>query len=140
MKKIAALLGVLVVILNLIGCNYDPYADKRPSDYGDSIWICELPSSWFVVDLSIEDYYDPEGEITVDGVIYRCKLYFIHQTNQVCIDVLSPAKSNKKMGEIWGECTFSEKSLIIYINHERDTIYNGKYETISFFRQDITSN
>ena len=119
--------------MNLSACNYDPYSGRRPYDYGDARWSCDLIDAYFTVDLSKEDYYYPEGEMKINNTIYKFKLYFVHQTNQIFLSVFEN-KSNLKIGELCGECSFSEKTLTIEVDSKRDTIFDGRYPTIIFIR------
>lgn len=133
MKKIIIFIYITIVLLNLSACNYDPYSGRRPYDYGDARWSCDLIDAYFTVDLSKEDYYYPEGEMKINNTIYKFKLYFVHQTNQIFLSVFEN-KSNLKIGELCGECSFSEKTLTIEVDSKRDTIFDGRYPTIIFIR------
>ena len=66
----------------LTGCNHDKYADKRPSDFGDALWICstEKYNIWFSVNTEEEEYYNPKGEITIDEACQQIKQYYISKT------------------------------------------------------------
>ncbi len=85
MKRLVIL--VLCVIMCLTGCQFDPYSDQRPPDYGDALWVCDEFDIWFIVDTEKEDYYYPEGELQIGDTTYFCKFYFIHQTNQLHISI-----------------------------------------------------
>ena len=74
MKKIVIL--ACCILLFLTGCNFDPYSDQRPTDYGNAIWACDEYNMWFCVDLEKEDYYNPEGELQINDDTYFCKFYF----------------------------------------------------------------
>lgn len=138
MKRTVVFFCILVLIM--CSCTFDPYSGRRPSDYGNAKWVCEELNAWFAVDLSQEDDGDPKGELELDGNRYPIKLYFIHQTNQVFLVVMKSnlIDENTDMGELWGECSFSKEKLIIHINDpERDTLFDGKYESLSFYRKEL---
>ena len=123
MKKVVILTCCILIFLT--GCNFDPYSDQRPPDYGNALWVCDEYNIWFVVDLEKKDYYDPEGELQSNDITYFCKFYFIHQTNQLHINVYpleyanipdASRDRNAVIGIIEGHCTFSDKSFIFTID------------------------
>lgn len=142
MKRAGVFLCCILTLL--ITCACDPYSGKRPFDYGRATWICEEYSIWFCVDMEQEDYYYPKGKIQLNGNIYFCKFYFIHQTNQVSISVypleyenISDAAldTNFMFGELHGECKFSEDSFVLFVDEARDTVFDGRVDQMIFVRQ-----
>lgn len=141
MKKSIVFFFSMCMTLFLVGCMGDPYADKRPYDYGDAKWVCESPNIYFVVDTSHEDYYNESvGEIEIDGNMYPCTFGFIHQTNQVWVNIFADnlLSLDSRIGELHGDCDFSEDSLTIHIDTKLSTVWNGKYESITLDRLDLT--
>ena len=134
MKKLVMLVCIIAILLCASSCNFDPYSGKRPYDYGNAEWTCEEISARFVVDEAREEYYYPEGEIEVGDTAYRLKLYFVHQTNQVIISAFDGV-TDAKIAELYGECLFSENELCIEVDAERDTLFEGKHETITFVKK-----
>ncbi len=128
-------------MLFLTGCNYDPYSGQRPCEYDHTKWSCEDINAWFVVDNDIENYTDPEGEIIINGKTYPIKVYFIGGTNRIFLNVYNSRISpENKLGEIYAGCTFSETHMTININvteYDRDTLFNGRYKTLTFKREDL---
>ena len=139
MKKAVFVCWVLILSVYFISCMGDPYSDKRPFDYGYSQWICEDPYIYFTVDTTEEEYYYPKGEIEINGELYPCEFSFIHQTNVLDILVYNyrykDTSIEYKLGEIDGECDFSPDILIFHIDKERDNIFDGKYDTFTFYRK-----
>ncbi len=142
MKRITLLLLSLLLIVSLFsGCNWDPYSGKRPYDYGDAKWICEDPLVWFEVDTEDEEFYEPGGEATVDGEIMPVELVFVHQTKTVFIsryidpDAGLTAEEYANRESLEGECLFFPEALVVRVNKERDTLFGGKYDELTFIRK-----
>ena len=137
MKKAGFLCLLLILTAIFTSCFWDPYSDKRPFDYGDAQWVCEELPIYFTVDTEEEEYYYPKGKIEIDGVIYPCEFFFIHKTNELGINVyktedLSP---DNLLGEIDGDCDFFPDTLVFHIDKKWDTIFDGKYETLTFYKK-----
>ena len=140
MRKAFALILGVILALSLGGCNYDLYSGKRPYDYGAAKWVCEEASVWFTVDPDAKEYYSPEGEIQIGDQTKPCKLFFIHQTDQVSLTILKTERPNDNElydGELEGVCTFSPDRLVIKVDTGNDTIFGGKYEELIFVRTPI---
>ena len=142
MKKLVIV--VFCILICLTGCQFDPYSDQRPPDYGNAFWLCDEFNIWFVVDTEREDYYCPEGEIEIDDTAYFCKFYFIHQTNQLLISIYPLEYANipdesrnrsAKIGTIEGECTFSENSFVFTIDAVKCDIFDEKPTQLTFQRR-----
>ena len=43
-------------------------------------------------------------------------------------------------GIITGECDFSPETLVIHVDREEDTLLNGKYETLTFHREELSGS
>ena len=139
MIKKLIILGCCMVLL-LTGCNYDKYADKRPFDYGDALWSCSTDKCeiWFKVDTEQDEYYYPEGQITISDDTYFCKFYFIHQTNQLSICVYPDKFSQDDViFEISGECDFSKESFTLHIDKSNDTLFDNTMKELTFSRIEI---
>ena len=143
MKKTIIL---ICTILLLTGCNFDPYSDQRPADYGDALWVCDEYKIWFSVDLEKEDYYHPEGELDIKDNTYFCKFYFIHQTNQLHISIYPVEYANipdklrdrhAVIGSIEGECSFSSESFVFTIDYVSGDIFDGTMEEMTFQKKEL---
>ena len=141
MKRLVILISC--VLMCLIGCQFDPYSDQRPPDYGDAFWACDEFNIWFIVDTEKEDYYDPEGELQNNDTTYFCKFYFIHQTNQLHISIYPfeyatiPDASRDKsavIGAIEGECSFSDDSFVFTIDTIKGDIFDKTATQLTFQR------
>ncbi len=135
-KKEFCFLCLFLFILSLTSCMRDPYADKRPVDYGDAVWVSENPEIYFTVDTSSEEHYYPIGYVLVDGKQYLCDFSFVHQTNRLIIYIFDgdTVVPNGWIGQIDGNCDFSPDSFVMHI--EGDTVFAGKYESITFYKND----
>ena len=142
LRRFVELICVVAFCFALNSCNFDPYSDTRPFDYGDAKWICKNPEAWFLVDLTQEEYYYPKGEIIFNNQSIQVKFRFIHQTNQVFIDLLNCGDSSSITGYdslLDGKCTFSPEKLVIKVDKTTDTMFNGKYDEIVFKRESAES-
>lgn len=134
MRKLSALISVLVCCSVLGSCQYDLYGGKRPFNYGAAKWVCENPFVWFVIDPNVEDYYSPKGEIQVNNETLRFQLFFGHGTNEVSFKIIKHYGLGDKRLELSGECAFSPEKLIVTIDRETDTTFDGQYSILIFTR------
>ena len=144
MKKTVIL--TCFVLLLLTSCNFDPFSEQRPPDLGDAIWMCDEYDIWFVVDSKKDDYYAPEGEMQIHNTTFFCKFYFIHQTNQLHINVYPleyatiPDTSRDRsavVGNIEGECTFSKESFVFTIDTTSGNVLDETVEKLTFQKTSI---
>jgi len=139
-KKITCLFLILS-FLELCGCMWDPYSGKRPFDYGEARWISEEGDMYFNVE---DEYTNPlTGKIEISGKLYVCEYWFIHQTNQLSIDVFETeedASDRNIMVELWGDCTFSNRQVILKVDPKRDAIFHGTRSEIVFIRHEMTGS
>ena len=132
---------IFCVLMFFTGCQFDPYSDQRPPDYGNAIWECDEFEMWFTVDTNKEDYYYPEGELQIKDTTYFCKFYFIHQTNQLHISIYPLEYAsvpdelrdrNAVVGTIEGDCTFSDDSFTLTIHTIAGDIFSENPMQLSF--------
>ena len=145
-KKV--LIICICTVMLLTGCQWDPYSDRRPFDYGEARWVCATDDYEisFNVDKELEDYCHPEGELVYNGESHFCKFYFIHQTNQLHISVYPIEYANlpdnernrdRKLYDIIGTCEFSPKSFVFNIDKNRSTLLNEGENKLIFTRTEI---
>ena len=143
MKRLVVL--IFCVLMCLTGCQFDPYSDQRPPDYGNALWACDEFDIWFIVDTETEDYYYPEGELQIGNTTYFCKFYFIHQTNQLHISIYPLEYANCSdesrdrsvvVGTIEGDCTFSDDTFVFTI-HTMDGDIFDTTRTQLIFRRNV---
>lgn len=142
MKKLTAIIIATYLVL-LSGCQYNPYSGKTPYELGEAKWVCEEIDAYFVVDYDLRDPEGnqdtaPEGEIIINGEVHPIKLYFFLPTNQVSLEVLKSSFThvpNDDIGELYGECDFSDTKFTISIDPERDTLFKGEYEKLIFLKE-----
>ena len=138
---------IFCVLICLTGCQFDPYSDQRPPDYGNALWVCDELDIWFIVDTEKDDYNLPEGELQIDNMTYFCKFYFIHQTNQLQISIypleyaIVPDESrdrNAMVGTIAGDCTFSDVTFVFMIHTIDGNILDPTMTQLNFRRDTIS--
>ncbi len=131
MKKALILCCILLMIITFSGCVFaiDFYSGKRPYDYGEAIWVCESPSGWFAVNASENDenFIYPEGEFVVDDRTVKFTLSFGYSNK-------ASFEDENDVMILLGTCKFSSNKLIITVDKETDTLFNGYYDTITFVR------
>lgn len=140
------LLGWKLDIIKYLPGMTDPYYGERPYDYGNAKWVCDSYNVWFEIDVSNEDIRRQKGEIEIDGVVYPCIILFAMQTDIVDIYIDYPLEAllfnaaEMNNGIIAGECDFSPETLVIHVDREKDTLLNGKYETLTFHREELSGS
>lgn len=91
-----------------------------------------------------DEYTNPlTGKIEISGKLYVCEYWFIHQTNQLSIDVFETeedASDRNIMVELWGDCTFSNRQVILKVDPKRDAIFQGTRSEIVFIRHEMTGS
>ena len=146
MKKVVILLCCVIIFLT--SCNFDPYSDKRPTDLGNALWKCDKYKIWFVVDSEKKDYYKPEGELQCNDSTYFCKFYFIHQTNQLHINVYPlefatiPDEDRDRsslIGSIEGECSFSDDSFVFTIDTMSGNVLDETVNELTFRKYPVNN-
>lgn len=137
MRKISVLLAVIICCVVLSSCNFDPYYGKRPIDYGAAKWVCEEPEAIFIVDPEAEDYYSPKGEVCWNDEALPIQFFFVHETNRVLVHEIVAENSDKEPLEFDGDGEFSEYEFIMHIDKEKDTFFEGQYDTLTFKRTDL---
>ena len=141
MKKIAACLVVLILAVQLSGC--DPYSGRRPTDLGHARWVCEEHNIWFEIpkDYAGEAIY---GEIPVRGEMIEVEVWFdfstgISFTKERDLDESSQSMQSSLLSPqtsvfyLSGDCIFGRKKLVVNIKDDVLGILNGA-ETITFIR------
>ena len=122
---------ILLILITLGGCTIavDFYSGKRPYDYGKATWVSESPDAWFIVNTPEEDenFMFPKGEIAIGVKTVKFTLSFGYGKTASFTD------ENGDM-ILLGMCEFSSEKLIITVDKEKDTLFNGRYDTITFVK------
>jgi|TergutMp193P3_1026864.scaffolds.fasta_scaffold142744_2 hypothetical protein len=131
MKRLFIILLLVFFFVLLFGC--DMHSGERPYDYPPAIWVSEKPKMWFEIGEFEKNAQRNRvyGNLIVDGQSieievffdYGSGVYFTYPANQDATDRLTTG----------GDCKFSPDKLIVKIR-ERDSLFNGKYKTITFIR------
>lgn len=130
MKRFLLITCILLVLITLSAC-VDYYAGRRPYDYGRAMWISESPDAWFMVTSEDdENFIYPKGEITIDDKTIEFTLSFGHDNVAFFTD-------ENEDDILRGSCKFGPEKLIITVDKDKDTIFNGQYDTITFIREPI---
>ena len=123
MKK---LLIIISMVLLLSCCGVDFHSGKRPYDYPSTKWVSEDPEIWFGGRYDHNHGFD--GLLLVDGQSIEINVFFNKGSG-----VSFTKRYEDELGTR-GLCKFSPDKLIVKIDKERDTYFNGRYKTITFFR------
>ena len=135
LKKTLVIGCILLMLITFCGCvviTTDFYSGKRPYDYGKAIWVCESPDAWFIVNTPEDDeyFFYPKGEFAIGNKTVKFTLSFGYS------NVASFEDENDDM-ILLGTCKYSSEKLIITVDKEKDTLFNGQYDTIIFIRNAI---
>ena len=135
---------ISVLLFQLSSCSINSYQFKRVFENDNTKWISEDPYIYFIVDLSIEMYYFTAGEVNYNGELRSCRVVFANDgVNQVDVCIIKSAErrldADPRIAEFIGYYTLSDDNmeLTIEIEKEKDTIFNGKYDTITLYRTEI---
>ena len=133
----------VIFCIFLCSCFYNPYSSKKPSEYGKAEWICEEYNVSFQADPENKnDAYYSEGEILIDGQTWACEFWFTWRISELTINVFltvdESVSGNKKkvtyQKTTEGTYTISSESLTFHIDKEKDDIFGGKVENLTFIR------
>jgi len=136
MKKLKLIIFVVIIaLLSLCACNY-PYSSKnRPSDFPNTKWVSDNPNIYFTVDedgqcIGVVNTGTEVFDIYVGFVTGpHIGIYYIDKNN------LSDLTTDKYISS---SCKYYKDKLVVTdINPKYDTIFNGKYKEITFYRQDL---
>ena len=140
MKKIlsAAKICVVLLLAAALCCSCIPYNGLRPTDFPNTRWKCEAPNIWFDVgEISLcgelgKDY-DAEGIwITENGESVAIAVLFDY------VDGVAIRTLNGDGRVFFGKCDFGKERMTVTPNERRgDTLWGGKYETITFEKTSI---
>lgn len=144
MYTASCVIGLVLMCLLLSACNgfdfrdyipgmWDPHQGERPTDYAPSKWTSKIPEIWFEVLASDDNTSNAQqslnGEIILDDKTIKIV---------VCFDggrSVFIYKADAEGGLLLnGTCKFNPGELIITVDKETDTLFNGEYETITFVR------
>ena len=140
-KKIAVLILISIIVLTFSCCdtnvlnkilpgNYDASYGKRPDYFPNTKWVSEEPNIWFKVnDKENSGNNEIKGEILFEDEVFNFEAYF---DMGIGFNIIVEAKDNQHNMTITGSCKFYSDRLIVEI--EDDPLFNGKYNTISFYK------
>ncbi len=143
-KKIIILTTVIILILLLIFSlvclylglsNYDFYEGKRPGDNIGSVWVSDEPHIVFTVDKNQHCVGSVEN--------YEKQVFFTFREPGITFLISEIGKEGGYSNLLFGETKRMNKdSVVIEVGTGKydDLLFNGKYETITFKRQDSVSN
>lgn len=126
MKKIINILIIITCTVLLTSC-IDPYFGKRPVDYGEAIWTCNEVDMWFEVENEHSRVF--KGQLTINDQTVDIEVWFMEHD-------LTSIEALNHGGELWGHSEFYPDQVILHIDEklERDSIFYGKYEKLTFIR------
>ena len=141
MKKIlsAAKICVILLLAAALCCSCVLYNGERPIDYRYTRWISETPYVWFdVTDVNLMSElgkdYDAEGVwVKENGETVAIAVLFDY------VDGVAIRTLNGDGRVFFGKCVFGEECMTVTPNTRReDTLFEGKYETITFVKTPIS--
>lgn len=137
LKRIISVILLSVTILIFSGCIL--HQGERPTDYGPAKWISNDPNIWFEV-LETDDKLgtnrmSPIGQIILGN---RSIDFTMHFDGGITVYFYN---ADGKSGLLFsGTCNFSIDNLIVKINKNKDTVFNGEIDQIVFKREiNVTS-
>ena len=103
-------LSLLVSIL----CGCDPYADKRPTAYPSSKWVCQDPDIIFTVSEKKELHWKLNGvETDYELILGMGRNFWIHD-------------NNTGLNLLEGDSSYSSQKMTVIVS--MDNLFDGKYE------------
>ena len=126
MKKAISLLMLCVMFVCACGC--DPYVNRQPSSYENSVWVCDNPYIIYTSDGTAKaNINDEEIVFSLAFRSSRCGgLRDLQQGNEIV----------KNVQVFTGACKYSKTKFTIKIDTESDILFNGKYDELVFVRQE----
>lgn len=140
-------LGILVVIITLFctGC-WKPNYDNEPSNMPGTRWVSENPDIWFEIPEDRPEDGRYYGELTLGGEKVRVKITFGYFAPEIYIvrwdkevetneDEIDTGVYETDIPLVKGECDYQSDKCIVTLYADTDTLFNGKYETITFIKE-----
>ena len=126
MKKAISLLMLCVMFVCACGC--DPYVNKQPWHYENSVWVCENPHIM---------YNASDGaKLSTDDNEFIFDLTFSANS----VEAWEYLKNGDEVTDtkllFTGACKYSKTKFTIKIDTESDILFNGKYDELVFVRQE----
>ena len=120
---IITLLAVLLLNLTLVLVGIE---QKRPYEYGDSVWKCSEPNIELIYEGEGKKcvYYSPDGEVELDvGFDNAGRLYIVYE-----------GRSNRQDENILfkGDCKFDSDFFVVEVI--RNELFDGDYDELIFER------
>lgn len=133
MKRILIICLTFLLFTLFHGCNFIPHQGERPFDYPPARWISENPNIWFDVvshDGNPSRRSEPKGKVELTGRSVEIIVGF-DITNRIFVRENINASNPQGFN---GTCKFNPEKLIVTVNKEKDTLFHGEYDTITFIR------
>ena len=125
-KRAISLLMLCAVLACCCGC--DPYTNRQPWHYENSVWVCENPHIIYTSDGTAKaTVNDEEIVFRLDFRSSRCGgSKDIQQGNEIV----------KNVQVFTGACKYSKTKFTIKIDTETDNLFDGEYDELVFVRQE----
>jgi len=137
MRKVIALLLVLLLSVTLCGCNSLVYK-PTPYKFPGTMWVSEDPDIYFIV----EEYEHNgsvhkrlRGEITVDGISSEIEVYISNSGSVVISLVTSKPYYHYDDIIIQGYGSFSRKKMSIKVTRRRRGWLDPSIRDITFIKE-----
>ncbi len=132
--KMRKIITTLVLFILLCGC--DPYANKQPWNFKNSVWVCSEPYITYGI--------DPNSIETASTIIDGKEIIFDLCFNANRVDAWKyKEQGGEKVGDeilFSGTCSYSETEFIIKVDVDSDVLFKGEYQELVFTRQEEKNN
>ena len=121
-RKVVLIICLSVVVLISSSCDIDPYLNKRPVDYPNSVWVCDENDFYFIyyVDDHINDEYQSHF---IMNAYTKTFIKFLWNQYDNGVIVYQIDKENGQENILFsGECTFYEHMFRVEITYFSDII------------------
>ena len=126
-RLISALSFFIILSMIMTGC-VDLHAGKRPFDYPNSVWVCEDPYIYIVVD----EHKITESYLRIGDELQQFDLCFDFGRGVDALK-LDIAVVEEESFLFQGECEFGKDRFTITLT--KDNLWNWKYQKLTFVRR-----
>jgi len=135
------LVSILLMPITLSACDYDPYEGRRPTDYPNTIWVCENADMYFVVGESVGIFF--EGKLKTDEGIVDFRFLFSAFDSWAKVynaeHYTSASEYTREDFMFSGECKFRKNKFEITVE-DKNEYFKELPITLVFHRQDWTGS
>lgn len=112
----------------LLLCGCDPYINKQPWHYENSVWVCEKPHIIY--------YANDSAKLLTDDNEFIFDLTFSANSVDAWKYLGNGDETSDTKLLFNGTCKYSKTKFTIKIDKESDNLFDGKYDELVFARQE----